>query len=234
MRRFAGHCLAFPDNVDANTKILVKLASMLNGSLHPRTSGAAVPTCLSISRVDRERSGDHHRIEAMQALGLVWDNVDPSATDLEEMRTELTEPSQFGAKLLLEYWRDKATEGGFVVGRDVPSRALACVLRNLALYEPIDDAADFRVRLAGTAFIQRFGREITGLKLSDICASKNFELQRAIMTGVVAKAKPCVAGVKITRDARALLHFETMHLPVWAPNRKSVWVLGSLFYFDRP
>jgi hypothetical protein len=207
---------------------------MLNETLQPWESSAAVPTCLSISRVDRERSGNHHWVEPMQALGLVWGDVDPSAADLEEICIERTEPSQFGARLLLEHWQEKVPEGGFVVGRDVPSRALACVLRNLALYEPIDGATDFRVRLAGAAFLRRFGREITGLKFSEICAPRTFERQRARMAGVIATAQPDIADIKLGRDARVFLHFETMLLPVWTPNRKSVWALSSLFYFDRP
>ena len=82
----------------------------------------------------------------MQALGLVWGNLDSVAANLEEVRTRIDVPSQYGARLLLDYWRARQAEDGFVVGRDVPSRRLACVLRNLAIYEPIEDGRDFRVR----------------------------------------------------------------------------------------
>ena len=92
----------------------------------------------------------------MQALGLVWGNLDPVAQNLEEIRTEIPTPTQYGACLLLDQWKTREQRGGFVVGRDVPSRDLASILRNIGLFEPIDGAADFRVRLAGTAFMRRF------------------------------------------------------------------------------
>ena len=104
----------------------------------------------------------------MQALGLVWGNLDSVAANLEEVRTRIDVPSQYGARLLLDYWRARQAEDGFVVGATCRARRLACVLRNLAIYEPIEDGRDFRFRLAGTAFMRRFGRDVTGLKLSEI------------------------------------------------------------------
>lgn len=170
----------------------------------------------------------------MQALGLVWNNVDPLTADLDEVRKELSEPTQFGAKLLLEHWKAKQAEDGFVVGRDVPSRALSCVLRNLALFEPVDDMSDFRVRLAGTAFMRRFGRDITGLKFSEIYTPGTFASRRAGMRDVIGDRKPCVIDAKLTRGTRTFLHFEAVRLPVWAPDREAAWVLDGLFCFDWP
>ena len=188
--------------------------------------------CVRFARAGRRRPGDRYRVVSMQALGLVWGNVDPLTADLEEVCIELPEPTLFGARLLLEHWRAREAAGGFVVGRDVPSRALACVLRNLALYEPIDAKTDFRIRVAGTAVMRRFGRDITGRRLSEIYTRQNFELERANMLAVVAQSKPDCVDVKLARDARIFLHFEAFRLPVWAPNRISGWVLGGIFCFD--
>lgn len=168
----------------------------------------------------------------MQALGLVWGNLDPLTADLEDACTEIAKPKQFGAALLLEQWRIRAGQGGFVVGRDVPSRALACVLRNLALYEPIEGAADFRVRLAGSAFIRRFGQDVTGFKLSQIYAPRNFAWQCADLQAVMSEGAPHITDVTLARDSRIYLRYESVRLPVLAPDRISVWVLGGLFCFD--
>lgn len=168
----------------------------------------------------------------MQALGLVWDNLDPLTIDLEEAATDIARPKQFGAALLLEQWRTKKEWGGFVVGRDVPSRALACVLRNLALYEAVDGASDFRVRLAGSAFIRRFGQDVTGFKLSQIYSPQNFAWQCADLRAVASGDAPHIADVTLVRDSRTVLRYESVRLPVLAPDRVSVWVLGSLFCFD--
>jgi hypothetical protein len=168
----------------------------------------------------------------MQALGLVWGNADSAVGNLKEIRTEIKEPTHYGACLLLEAWRTKERRGGFVVGRDVPSRELACVLRNLALYEPVEHDNDFRVRLAGTAFMRRFGRDITGLNLSRVYDPAKFDSQRRILDSVIATRTPHTTDVKVTRDGRAVLRFEVLRLCVLSPDRTKSWVMSGLFYSD--
>lgn len=168
----------------------------------------------------------------MQALGLVWGHLDPFATGLSETRTPIETPNHFGARLLLDHWRARNAEGGFVLGRDLPSRALACVLRNLAIYEPLDGGTDFRVRLAGTAFIRRFGRDVTGLTLSQIYDRWTFEKRRADLDALMVSSTPCVADVQLARETRVFLHFEALRLAVRAPRRDAVWALAGIFYSD--
>jgi hypothetical protein len=168
----------------------------------------------------------------MQALGLVWGNLDPVAQNLEEIRTEIPTPTQYGACLLLDQWKTREQRGGFVVGRDVPSRDLASILRNIALYEPVDDGADFRVRLAGTAFMRRFGRDITGLTLSRIYGPEDFREKREALVGIIHSKKPVIVDVRILRNARTVMRFEGLGLRVLSPDRKDVWVMGGLFYSD--
>ncbi|HTW36098.1 MAG TPA: PAS domain-containing protein [Rhizomicrobium sp.] len=168
----------------------------------------------------------------MQALGLVWGNLDLVAQNVEEIRTEIPAPTQYGACLLLDQWKTRELRGGFVVGRDVPSRDLASILRNIALYEPIDGSADFRVRLAGTAFMRRFGRDITGLTLSRIYGRRDFEEKREALAGIIRSKKPAIVDVKILRDARTVMRFEGLGLRVFSPDRKDTWVMGGLFYSD--
>ena len=168
----------------------------------------------------------------MQALGLVWGDVDALASDMVEKRTRIAEPVHFGARLLFDFWRRQRAAGGFVVGRDVPSRALAPVLRNLILYEPLDGGRDFRIRLAGSALIRRFGCDITGLKLSELFAPDAFANYRAAMAEVLASDAPVGLDVTLSAKGRAQLHFEVLGLPVLAADRAATWVLGGLFYHD--
>jgi hypothetical protein len=168
----------------------------------------------------------------MQALGLVWGNLDPVAQNLEEIRNEIPAPTQYGARLLLDQWRTRELRGGFVVGRDVPSRDLASILRNIGLFEPIDGTDDFRVRLAGTAFMRRFGRDITGLSLSKIYGPEDFRERRESLVGIIRSKKPVIVEVKVLRDTRTVMRFEGLGLRVLSPDRKDVWVMGGLFYSD--
>jgi hypothetical protein len=166
----------------------------------------------------------------MQALGLVWDDVDDLSVDGDAIHTRLSEPRHFGARLTLEAWRTQRLADGFVVGRDVPSRALAPVLRNLIVYEP--QGRDFRARLAGSALIRRFGCDITGLKLSELFDSEAFEHHRAMMAEVLATDSPRALDVQLKSRGRTQLHFEVLNLPVLAADREIGWVLTGLFYHD--
>jgi hypothetical protein len=168
----------------------------------------------------------------MQALGLVWDNVDPLTADLREAVSPIPAPVHFGARLLYAHWRDLQKHDGLVVGRDVPSRHLSGILRNLAVFEPIDDLQDFRARLAGTAFLRRFGRDITGLKLSEVFLKTGFDTHRNSMAEIVRSRIPLTFDVKVQRGDRVFLKFEALRLPVFSPDRSGIWVLSGLFYHD--
>jgi hypothetical protein len=168
----------------------------------------------------------------MQALGLVWGDVDALVCDADETRARILAPVHFGARLLFDIWRKRRDAGGFVVGRDVPSRALASVLRNLVLYEPIDGGRDFGVRLAGSALIRRFGCDITGLKLSELFGPAAFATHRDAMADVLAKNAPIGLEVTMGTEGRMQLHFEVLGLPVLAADGVTPWVLGGLFYYD--
>ena len=104
----------------------------------------------------------------MQALGLVWGDVNANAAGFQEVFTVMREPSHYDARHLFVCWRERNDEGGFVIGKDVPSRALARVMSHLVVYEPLDGGRDFRARLAGTSLLRRFGRDISGSKLSEL------------------------------------------------------------------
>jgi hypothetical protein len=168
----------------------------------------------------------------MQALGLVWDAVDPLTADLGETATQIPEPIHFGAKLLFERWRELQGGDGFVVGRDVPARQLSGILRNLAVYEPIDDCRDFRARLAGTAFLRRFGRDITGFSLSEIFREPGLERHRTSMAEIVRSGTPQAFDVKMQRGRKTVLHGEALRLPVRSADRTATWILSGLFYYD--
>ncbi len=168
----------------------------------------------------------------MQALGLVWRDVDTNAAGVQEKRTHIPEPVHFGARLLFDNWRKRRAQDGFVVNRDVPSRALATVLRNLIIYEPQDNFRNFRVRLAGSALIRRFDCDVTGLKLSELFDRESFDCHRDVMRGIVQSDTPSILDVKLMAKGRAQLHFEVLGLPVQSPDRSAVWVLGGLFYYD--
>jgi len=167
----------------------------------------------------------------MQALGLIWGDVDPFARDFEETCTILREPVHFGARLLFNHWREKQATGGMVVGRDLPARELSPALRNLVLYEPIAGCRDFHVRLAGSALLRRFGRDITGMNLSDLFEGGAFEQHRSEMANMISERRHFCVDVMLKKTRRNSLHFEVLGLPVLAESGAR-WALAGIFYHD--
>jgi hypothetical protein len=167
----------------------------------------------------------------MQALGLIWGDVDPRAGDFEEVVTPLREPVHFGARLLFQHWREKQEKGGMIVGRDLPSRALGPALRHLALYEPIAGGSDFYVRLAGSALLRRFGRDITGCTLSELFDGVTFDQHRDQLANMILDRRPFSLDMKLKKSGRDSLHFEVLGLPVLHESGTR-WALTGIFYHD--
>jgi hypothetical protein len=168
----------------------------------------------------------------MQALGVVWAET---AADLFKQRaivSALAEPIHFGSRLLFDFWEDRAAHGGLTMGRDVPSRELRSVLRNLGVYEPVNNGADFRFRLAGAGFLRRYGKDITGSLLSQHYRGAEFDRRHENLLGVIQTGRPSLHEVRVPQDTRPALRMESIELPMFAPDRQFTWVLGGLFYYD--
>lgn len=168
----------------------------------------------------------------MQALGLIWGDVDPLCPDFEEIRTPLQSAVHEHGRFFMEFWRKRADADGFIVGRDLPSRHLSYALRNLAVLEPMDGGKDFHIRVAGTALRRRFGRDVTGSRLSEVFSHTDFNRCRMEVSTMLATATPYVVDVKICTQAQKPLHFETIGVPALAPDRKTPWAVMGVFYYD--
>jgi hypothetical protein len=164
----------------------------------------------------------------MQALGQVWGRVDPRAPDLRETATSLAAPKLYGAQLLLDQWRK--AENGFAVGREIPSRVLSSILRNIAVFEPID--GDYRVRVGGTALLQRFGRDITGARMSELYAPATFARRCKWLRDAMDGNRPVIHHIEMRQGNRRPLSFELVFLPLLAPDLCSKWALAGFFYYE--
>lgn len=134
------------------------------------------------------------------------------------------------AAVAMAFWRDRKADG-IHIGRDVPSRAVARLLSRVVVCRPTDDG-DFRVHLAGGTINQRFQRDITGERVSELFSDPTD--RTACLDGVnaaIATGQPHL--VRVTRRAARveLLRNETVVLPATAPNGKDRWALVFAFYF---
>jgi hypothetical protein len=139
----------------------------------------------------------------------------------------LTHPD---ATTALRFWA-RRPQDGIRIGRDVPSRAIARLLSHMAIYAPLPDGSDAVVHLAGSGLRMRFGRDITGLKLSQIFVPEDFEVRRAALNDVIGRGEPRLAEIIHRTGDIEVLRLELLTLPVIAPNGKDRWALNIAFYF---
>ena len=153
-----------------------------------------------------------------------------SAQEAGALIRQLDTPTLPKAKRLLEFWLAHQPDG-VVIGRHVPSREVAPLLSSLVIYEPVEDGDDWRIRLAGAALLRRFGRDVAGQTISTLYPRDHFSILRSRAQAVVRLNAPHIDEVTIRNSERTLQHFETVHLPVYAPDRLSKWDMAGYFYF---
>src|ERR1700744_5278941 len=94
---------------------------------------------------------------------LLGRNVDRSHYELQHRMTVVKTPTHPSTIRLIAYWQECLARGGMQMGVDVPSRAIASLLQDITVAEPVDDWKDARMRLAGSGMTAHFGRGVRGL-----------------------------------------------------------------------
>ncbi len=130
----------------------------------------------------------------------------------------------------LHFWEHRPADG-IVVGRDIPSRSIACLLNRVIVYEPIDDRRDLKVRLAGAVVFRRFERDIAGLKMSELFGPAEFAIRFRTTMEAIEQNEPRMARVTHGTKDFEVMRVELLILPVVAPNGSDRWALTFCFYF---
>ena len=155
-----------------------------------------------------------------------------SQSEYERVYAPIAEPRHPHTILLFDVWKRAEADGGFVVGRDIPSKSLAAILRDLVLYEPVPDRLDLRVRLAGTACIGHYGMDVTGKLMSELFDASSFEFNLRSALDVIRTAEPKIFAAELSRLGIVQGHYEIALLPVWQPDKSGRWLLCGVFEFD--
>ncbi len=166
----------------------------------------------------------------MNGLGLLFEAAPDWSDGLERVETARSMPAHADARRLLDFWY--AHERSPVMGTDLPSRAIARLLPNVAVFDYRAARNEFRVRLAGLGLVRRFGRDISHHYLSEVVSAGDHErLNETLMAARDVKL-PQIRDVKIHGTRRALLHYEMVCLRILAADKETVLVLGGFFFFD--
>ena len=142
--------------------------------------------------------------------------------------SELTHPV---AQKAMAFWNKRPADG-LVLGRDIPSRAIADLLKRIIVHEPIDGGRDLKVRLAGGAIRQRFGREITGATLSQLFPTSDLPIRLQSVMTAINEGIPQFADCALSGGSMQMLHTELVILPVFAPNQTSKWAMTVCCFFE--
>ena len=150
------------------------------------------------------------------------------------IRTEyrpIEAPAHPQAAKVLAFWNARPADG-IIVGRDVPSRAIASLLSHVIVHEPINGGSDLKVRVAGTAVRRRFGRDITGENMSKLFPAQTFpDRLKSVLTAIETGA-PQFADCHLSNGSFEILHSELEILPVLARDRISKWAMTVVLFFD--
>lgn len=148
--------------------------------------------------------------------------------DFEEIET----PSHPDAEALLAYWHERRQAGGFVMGRDVPSKAIARLTKHLVVSEPLPDHSDFRYRVVGMVVIQRLGFDVTGMLVSEVFAEEPAQSLIGAERRVLDSDAPVFLRMHVQGVLSEVRWPELVVLPMSSPDQTARWVLVGVFYHD--
>ena len=154
------------------------------------------------------------------------------AVDLVEYYHRMDAPRHPGGVKLLQYWRGIVAErGDFVINRDAPARAIADLLANIVVAEPVSGGGDMKIRLAGANVRRRDGGDLKDHLLSELFSRSDFELHRSNAREILRHGQPVTLDASLRRGPVEELHSEVIALPVKSPDKSKTWLLVGVFYF---
>jgi hypothetical protein len=159
--------------------------------------------------------------------------VDRSHYELEHRLAAVKTPVHPASIQLLAYWRECDARGGMRMGRDIPSRAIGALLRDLCVAEPVDNWVDARIRLAGSAMAEYFGRDVSGMLMSEIIGGSE-EDWHLLMNGAryaTAHNKPGTVEQTLLDKGLVVLRQEMTAVPIWSPDGDARWLVTGTFNF---
>jgi hypothetical protein len=159
-------------------------------------------------------------------------HVDRSYFELDHAFTVLQEPTHPSARKLIALWRASEAKDGLRMGRDSPSRAIAPFLSQIIIYEPIGDWEDAHLRYAGFGTAKFFGRDVTGLRCSEVEAHDRGTTLKQLLSearSLVAENRCRVLDHRALNGGIEVGHQEIVRFPIFGPDGKSRWLLNAAF-----
>jgi hypothetical protein len=167
---------------------------------------------------------------SMSSFGTKFDQAPVLAGEPLDIRpSPLTAPVHPEAIVLHQYWLACQKKGGLKLGRDLPAREIAKLMAKLSVLESNTDGSDFRFRLVGSSWMERFGRDIQGEWLSALYQGPIFGRYREGVLTVLRTAEPRFTDVRVFEHKREAHHIEYTQLPLATSNETERCILMGAF-----
>lgn len=136
-------------------------------------------------------------------------------------------------RALVDIWQGYESGGGMRMGRDIPSREFGKYLAHIIIVEPVGDWDNSFVRLAGQVLMLRFGRDVTGLRGSEIFNDNPSGYKSLCNASRIATAtrKPFFVDSRVVLNGVEQMHLESANLPIFGPNGEPGWMMATMFLF---
>jgi hypothetical protein len=162
------------------------------------------------------------------SAGIDWGGGDSECSEKYAIVPAAVHPD---SNYLLSFWEARPRDG-IVLGRDVPSRAIARLLGSIMVWEPVEQGQDMKVRLAGDALHRRFPGDLRGRRMSELFMPVNFRGHLQNAHHVIAGGQPLILDSRMYYGNIEKLHVEVVLLPVAAHDRSGNWLMAGSFYFN--
>ena len=142
--------------------------------------------------------------------------------------------AQFGAPAaavraheeLFAYWASRRRGAKLPGRRDLDPGDIKRLLPTLSLIDVVREPLDFRIRLAGTALYDVYGREITGRSLPEVYNSAAADYWRMELAKVVEDARPAVGLHSLAWRGASHLSILWLRLPLASDGGRVDMILG--------
>ena len=136
------------------------------------------------------------------------------------------------ARWLLGYWREKAAQVGLPAEDAFNAEETRAVAPHLMLLQPVGGAGELRYEAVGSAIVERFGSDLTGMILRPGATGPGWV---SIILQAAAEQRPRGLGGRVVGSGAGWIEFEAVALPLECvrDDREGTSILVGLFFFDR-
>jgi hypothetical protein len=127
---------------------------------------------------------------------------------------------------LFAYWASRRAGAKLPGRRDLDPAAMKRLLPTISLIDVQREPLEFRVRLAGTALYDVYGREITGRRIGEIYNNAAADYWRRELAEVVRQRKPTVGVHNLAWRGASHLSILWLRLPLAANGTDVDMILG--------